>query len=322
MSPSQRLLLVDSHSLIYRAFCALPALTARKGRLTNAAFGFTSMLLNALPGHELVAAAFDHPSKTFRHKEYAEYKAQRPKAPDDLVNQFPIVREVVTSLNFATYQVEGYEADDLIGSLATQGEAMGLFVDILTGDLDALQLVSPNINALTMRRGISDTVRYDVAAVMARYDGLGPEKMTDLKALKGDATDNIPGVPGVGDKTAIKLIKEYGSVERIIAALDQMPPGKVTDALRANVEQLPLSKHLATIVRDVPVTLDPAECVLKEYDDLKVKTLFEEYDFRTLLPRLPRPVGTNKKTAPDVEGTLGVPGGNGKAAAGAKVFGP
>ena len=319
---TQRLLLVDSHSLIYRAFFALPALTDRKGRLTNAAFGFTSMLLNALPGHELVAAAFDHPSKTFRHKEYAEYKAQRPKAPDDLVNQFPIVREVVSSLNFATYQVEGYEADDIIGTLAIQAEAQGLFVDILTGDLDALQLVSPNINALTMRRGISDTVRYDIAAVMARYDGLGPQKMTDLKALKGDASDNIPGVPGVGDKTAIKLIKAYGSVEGIIDALNQMPPGKVTDTLRASAEQLPLSKHLATIVRDVPVILDPSECVLREYDDLKVKTLFEEYDFRTLLPRLPRPVGTNKKTAPDVEGTLAVPGGNGKVAAGARVSGP
>src|SRR5258708_5896450 len=274
------------------------------------------MLLNALPGHELVAAAFDHPSKTFRPREYAEYKAQREKAPDDLVNQFPMVREIVTALNFATYQVEGFEADDLIGTLATQAEALGLKVDILTGDLDALQLVSPNIDALTTRRGISDTVRYDVAAVRARYDGLGPEKMTDLKALKGDVTDNIPGVPGVGDKTAIKLIKEYGSVEGIIAALDQMPAGRVTEALPANAEQLPLSKRLATIVRDVPVTLDPEDCVLKEYDDAAVKHLFEEYDFRTLLPRLPRPVGTNKKTVPDAAASLAL-SGTGKAAAGA-----
>src|SRR5258708_2490090 len=230
---TQRLLLVDRHSLIYRAFFALPALTDRKGRLTNAAFGFTSMLLNALPGHELVAAAFDHPSKTFRHREYAEYKAQREKAPDDLVNQFPMVREIVTALNFATYQVEGFEADDLIGTLATQAEALGLKVDVLTGDLDALQLVSPNIDALTTRRGISDTVRYDVAAVQARYEGLGPDKMTDLKAIKGDVTDNIPGVPGVGDKTAIRLIKEYGSAEGIIPALDQMPPRRVTPPLQA-----------------------------------------------------------------------------------------
>ncbi len=317
---TQRLLLVDSHSLIYRAFFALPALTDRKGRLTNAAFGFTSMLLNALPGHDLVAAAFDHPSKTFRHREYAEYKAQREKAPDDLVNQFPMVREIVTALNFATYQVEGFEADDLIGTLATQAEGLGLKVDILTGDLDALQLVSPSIDALTTRRGISDTVRYDVAAVRARYDGLGPDKMTDLKALKGDVTDNIPGVPGVGDKTAIKLIKEYGSVEGIIAALPEMPAGRVTEALRTNAEQLPLSKRLATIVRDVPVNLDPEECVLKEYDDAAVKALFEEYDFRTLLPRLPRPVGTNKKTVPDVEGSLTI-SGNGKAAADAAAGG-
>jgi DNA polymerase-1 len=318
----KRLLLVDSHSLIYRAFFALPALTDRKGRLTNAAFGFTSMLLNALPGHELVAAAFDHPSRTFRHQEYAEYKAQRTKAPDDLVSQFPIVRDVVSALNFATYQVEGFEADDLIGTLAGQAEALGLKVDILTGDLDALQLVTPNIDALTTRRGISDTIRYDVAGVKARYDGLGPEFMTDLKALKGDVTDNIPGVPGVGDKTAIKLLKEYGSVEGILAALDQMPAGRVTEALRQSAEQLPLSKRLATIVRDVPVQLDPAECVLKEYDDARVKLLFEDYDFRTLLPRLPRPVGTNKKTAPDIEGSLALGGDNGNKGAGARVSGP
>jgi DNA polymerase-1 len=299
-----RLLLVDSHSLIYRAYFAMPALTDRKGRLTNAAFGFTSMLLNALPGHELVAAAFDHPARTFRHQEYAEYKAQRPKAPDDLVSQFPIVRDVVEALNFAVYTVEGFEADDIIGTLATQAEEMGLRVDILTGDLDALQLVSPNIDALTTRRGISDTIRYGVAEVQARYGGLGPENMTDLKALKGDVTDNIPGVPGVGDKTAIKLLKDYGSIEGILEGLDTMPPGRITDALRANAAQLPLSKRLATIVRDVPVTLDPEASVLKEYDDVEVRRLFEEYDFRTLMPRLPRPVGTNKKTAPDLEGSL------------------
>jgi DNA polymerase-1 len=298
----RRLLLVDSHSLIYRAFFALPALTDRKGRLTNAAFGFTSMLLNALPGHELVAAAFDLPGRTFRHEEYAEYKATRQKAPDDLINQFPIVREVVESLNFATYAVEGYEADDLIGTLSRQAEEEGLRVSILTGDLDALQLVSTSVEALTTRRGISDTVRYGVEEVRQRYS-LEPNQITDLKALKGDVTDNIPGVPGVGEKTAVKLLQQYGSIEAIVDALDEMPPGRITDLLREHAAQLPLSKHLATIVRDIPVEFDPEECVLRDYDDVAVRALFEEYDFRTLLPRLPRPVGTNKKTAPDVEGS-------------------
>jgi len=301
----QRLLLVDSHSLIYRAFFALPALTDRKGRLTNAAFGFTSMLLNALPGHELVAAAFDSPSKTFRHAEFAEYKAQRPKAPDDLVKQFPIVREVVESLNFATYAVPGFEADDIIGSLAVQGEAMGLQVSILTGDLDALQLVSPHITALTMRRGISELTAYGVDQVRARYGGLGPEKMTDIKALKGDASDNIPGIPGIGDKTAIKLITDWGSIENLLAHLDEVQPQRIQDALRAHAQQLPLSKRLATIVRDVPVSLDPEAIVLKDYDDARVRQLFEEYDFRTLMPRLPRPVGTNKRTPEDHQGSAG-----------------
>jgi DNA polymerase-1 len=308
-----RLLLVDSHSLIYRAFFALPALTDRKGRLTNAAFGFTSMLLNALPGHDLVAAAFDHPSKTFRHAEYSEYKAQRPKAPDDLVSQFPIVREVVESLNFATYQVEGYEADDIIGALATQGEAMGLQVSILTGDLDALQLVSPNITALTMKRGISELTRYGVEEVRARYGGLGPETMTDIKALKGDTSDNIPGVAGIGDKTAVKLIQDWGSIENLLEHLDEVTPARIQGLLRDGAEQLPLSKRLATIVRDVPVTLDPEAIVLKDYDDQRVRALFEEYDFRTLMPRLPRPVGTNKKTPEDRSGS---------AAGGTTVAGP
>jgi DNA polymerase-1 len=316
----QKLLLVDSHSLIYRAFFALPALTDRKGRLTNAAFGFTSMLLNALPGHDLVAAAFDHPSKTFRHEQYSEYKAQRPKAPDDLVSQFPIVREVVEALNFATYQVEGYEADDIIGALATQADAMGLKVSILTGDLDALQLVSPNITALTMRRGISELTRYGVEEVRARYGGLGPEAMTDIKALKGDVTDNIPGVPGIGDKTAVKLIQDWGSIENLVDHLDDVTPQRIQDALRANAEQLPLSKRLATIVRDVPVTLDPQAIVLQDYDDQRVRTLFEEYDFRTLMPRLPRPVGTNKRTPEDRAGTAGGPTVAGPAGASQSAF--
>ena len=307
LGAGQKLLLVDSHSLIYRAFFALPALTDRKGRLTNAAFGFTSMLLNALPGHDLVAAAFDHPSKTFRHEEYAEYKAQRPKAPDDLVSQFPIVREVVESLNFATYQVEGFEADDIIGALSLQGEHMGLQVDILTGDLDALQLVSPSVSALAMRRGISEFTRYGVEEVRARYGGLGPEAMTDLKALKGDTSDNIPGVPGIGDKTAVKLIQDWGSLENLLAHLDEVKPPRIQDLLRASAEQLPRSKLLATIVRDVPVTLDPEAIVLKDYDDARVRRLFEEYDFRTLMPRLPRPVGTNKRTPEDREGSLARP---------------
>jgi DNA polymerase-1 len=300
----QRLLLVDSHSLIYRAFFALPALTDRKGRLTNAAFGFTSMLLNALPGHDLVAAAFDHPARTFRHDQFAEYKAQRPKAPDDLVNQFPIVREVVESLNFATYQVEGYEADDIIGALSRQAEEMGLNVDILTGDLDALQLVSPHVNALAMRRGISEFTRYGVEEVRARYGGLGPGAMTDLKALKGDVSDNIPGVPGIGDKTAVKLVQDWGSIENLLEHLDEVKPPRIQALLRDNAAQLPLSKRLATIVRDVPVTLDPEAIALKDYDDARVRKLFEDYDFRTLMPRLPRPVGTNKRNPEDREGSL------------------
>jgi len=300
----RRLLLVDSHSLIYRAYFALPALTDRKGRLTNAAFGFTSMLLNALPGHDLVAAAFDHPGKTFRHEEYAEYKGTRKRAPDDLVGQFPIVREVVSALNFATYSVAGYEADDIIGTLSLQAEQMGIPTSVLTGDLDMLQVVSPLVEALTTRRGISETIRYGVEEVRARY-GLEPAQVPDLKALKGDVTDNIPGVPGVGEKTAIKLLQEHGSIEGLIAALDTLPAGRITDALKANAEQLPVSKRLATIIRDVDVKLDPEDCVLKEYDDAQVRALFEEYDFRTLLPRLPRPVGTNKKTAPDLEGSAG-----------------
>ena len=248
--------------------------------MVNAAYGFTSMLLLALQEHpDYVLASFDLGGRTFRHEELAQYKATRRPTPPELSPQFPLTRDIVRAFGIPIYEVQGVEADDVIGTLARQAREHGLHSTIVTGDLDALQLVSPNVDALTTRRGISDTVRYDVAAVKARYDGLGPESMTDLKALRGDVTDNIPGVPGVGDKTAIKLIKEFGSVEGILAALDSMPAGRITDALKANAEQLPLSKRLATIVRDVPVELDPADIVLKEYDDARVKALFEEYDF-------------------------------------------
>ncbi len=284
---AQRLVLVDGHALIYRAFFALPSLTDRKGELVNAAFGFTSMLLNALQTKpDYVIAAFDHPSATFRHHEFEEYKVHRRPMPDDLRPQIPLVRDIVSAFPIPIYEVEGFEADDVIGTLAQQAEAQGLHTTILTGDLDALQLITSRVDVLTSKRGVSETILYDVARVRDRY-GIEPARVADLKALAGDISDNIPGVPGIGEKTALKLIQEYGPVEDILAHVRDMPSGKVRRLLEEHAEQARLSKRMATIVRDVPITMDLAGGATRGFRTEPVRRLLEELGFPSLAARVP-----------------------------------
>src|SRR6476469_2424212 len=244
-------MLLDGNGLIYRGYFALPPLTTSKGELVNAVFGFCSIVLRAIADikPDYVAVAFDLQGPTFRHEQYAEYKATRTRMPDELRDQFPMVREVVKALRIPVYEMQGYEADDVIGTITRQMDALDIETTIVTVDLDMLQLVTPKTRLLTTRSGVENTVIYDVAKIDERF-GLRPDQMIDYKALKGDPTDNIPGVPGVGEKTAAKLIREFGSLDSLLARLDEVTPAKLGDKLREYVDQIRLGRDLSTIVRD------------------------------------------------------------------------
>lgn len=291
------LLLFDGHALIHRAFHALPELSTKGGRPTGAVYGFATMLLKALdefkPTH--CAVAFDSAAPTFRHVQFEEYKAHRPKAPDELVAQFGPVRELVRAFQLPILEKEGYEADDLIGALCRKARSAGIETVIVTGDTDMLQLVSPRVRALLPkpRRPFSDTQLYDEAAVRERY-GLNPPQIADLKGLKGDPSDNIPGVPGIGEKTALKLITEFGSVEGIYERIEAVTPPKLRELLRANEPAARQSKALATIATDAPIAFDLDACRITGYDREKVIELFRSLEFHSLLGKLV-PLGEQKQ---------------------------
>ncbi|MGZ8527518.1 MAG: 5'-3' exonuclease H3TH domain-containing protein, partial [Candidatus Limnocylindrales bacterium] len=284
----ERLMLLDGNGLIYRGYFALPPLTTSKGELVNAVFGFCSIVLRGFQDirPDYVAVSFDLPGPTFRHERFADYKATRQRMPDDLRDQFPKVREIVKALRIPVYELTGYEADDVIGTLTVQAERDGLDTTIVTGDLDMLQLVTDRTRLMTTRSGVQNTIIYDPARIDDRY-GLKPSQMIDFKALKGDSTDNIPGVPGVGDKTAARLIQTFGDLEGLFERIDEVPQDKLRAALVEARERVLDSRALMTIVRDLPVELDLAAARLGEYDREGVIRLFREYEFRTLIERLP-----------------------------------
>ena len=286
------LLLIDGHALVYRAFFAMPALTNSRGELTNAAYGFTSMLLRAFADHRpaYAIAAFDPPGPTFRHQEMAAYKAQRPEMPADLRPQVGWAREIVAALGIPNVELATYEADDVIGSLSVKAVAAGLEVIVVTGDIDTLQLVNPHVRVLINRRGISETTVYDLDAVRQRF-GFEPPLVADYKALQGDPSDNIPGVPGVGEKTAMSLIREHGPLEAILEAVPRMKPGRLQASLAEHAEQTRLSKRMATIQMNLDVPLDLASARVGGYDLSEVRTLFDRLEFRSLLPRLDEVLG-------------------------------
>lgn len=286
------LLLFDGNALVHRAFHALPPLTVTKtGETVGAVYGFSMMLIKATndlkPTH--CAIAFDRKAPTFRHNLYDQYKAHRPAMPDELAVQFERVREVVKSFQIPIFEMDGYEADDILGALSKQASEEGLQTIIVTGDADIMQLVSPMVKVFYPRPGgsFSDAILYDAEAVKKRY-GVNPSQIADLKALKGDPSDNIPGVAGVGEKTALKLMDQFGSVEKLLAQLDEVEPAKLRDKLKENVEVIKQSKELATIVQEAPVTLDFDKCCqMNRYDRNLVAELFRELGFNSLLSKLP-----------------------------------
>ena len=291
--PTERLMLLDGYGLVYRGYFALPPLTTSKGELVNGVFGFASIVLRGIQDlqPDYLAVSFDLPGPTFRHEQYADYKATRVKMPDDLRDQFPKVREVVKALRIPVYEMPGYEADDVIGTITRQlDDRADLETTIVTVDLDMLQLVTPRVRLMTTRSGVENTVIYDVAKIDERF-GLRPDQMIDYKALKGDPTDNIPGVPGVGEKTAAKLIREFGTLDSLFERLDDVTPEKLRDKLREHRDQVFMGRELSTIVRDLPVEIDLDAARLGDYDRDTVVRLFREYEFRTLIERLPPMAG-------------------------------
>ena len=299
MSEQKKLLvLFDGNALIHRAFHALPPLSVRKtGESTGAVYGFANMVLKVLGELKpaCCAVAFDYPAPTFRHKEFAEYKAHRPPAPEELKSQFKRVHQLVDAFNIPSIELEGYEADDILGTLARQATDAGIDTIIVTGDMDTLQLVSPQVKVLTPRPGkpFSDTILYDEEKVIERY-GLSPAQIADFKGLKGDPSDNIAGVHGIGEKTATKLLQQYKSVEGIYEHLDEVDTAKAKKALADGEQDAHRSKRLATIVTDAPVKLDLDACARSDFDRARLIDLFRDLEFTKLMPRLDE-VGTSKQ---------------------------
>ncbi|MFV2064544.1 MAG: DNA polymerase I [Chloroflexota bacterium] len=289
----ERLMLLDAHSLIYRAYFALleTPLTTSKGQLVNAAFGFWSIVLRGFadmqPDH--VISCFDV-GRSFRADRYDGYKATRRPTPDDLRDQFPIVRETLAAFGIPIEEMKGFEADDLIGSLSRQAELKDLETIIVSGDLDMLQLVTVRTKLMTTRLGVQSTVVYDPERIHERY-GLDAGQMIDFKSLKGDASDNIPGIPGVGDKTAAKLLGAFGSLDGVYAQINDVKPDKLREKLKAHHDEVMLWRELVTIDRLAPIELDLADTRLVDYDRAEVIRLFREYEFRSLVERLPSVAG-------------------------------
>jgi len=282
------LLLLDGHSLAYRAFFALPVekFSTTTGQPTNAVYGFTSMLINLLrderPTH--VAVAFDLSRQTWRSEEFADYKANRSTSPADFKGQVELIKEVLAALRIEVLTAENYEADDVIATLTTRAEAEGMAVSICTGDRDALQLVSSRVTVLYPRRGVSDMTRFTPGEVQDKY-GLTPGQYPDFAALRGDPSDNLPGIPGVGEKTAAKWIRDFGSLGELVDRVDEIP-GKTGDALRGAVSSVLQNRRLTQLVRDVELTVDPIDLVAQPYDRAAVHEIFDNLQFKVLRERL------------------------------------
>ncbi len=302
------LMLLDGNSLAFRAFYALPAenFKTQGGLTTNAVYGFTAMLINLLrdeqPSH--IAAAFDVSRQTFRLEKYPEYKAGRSATPDEFRGQIDITKEVLGALGITVLAEPGYEADDVIATLATQAENEGYQVLVVTGDRDSLQLVSPDVTVLYPRKGVSELTRFTPEAVLEKY-GLTPQQYPDFAALRGDPSDNLPGIPGVGEKTATKWIAEYGSLQALVDQVDTVK-GKVGDALRANLSNVVLNRELTDLVKDVPLAQTPDTLRMQPWDRDQIHRLFDDLEFRVLRERL---FETLASADPEVDQGFDVRGG-------------
>lgn len=282
----KKLLIIDGMALIFRAFYAIRyEMTNKEGHPTNAVYGFTSMLLTALLNEkpEYTAIAFDLEGPTFRKEEFSDYKAQREKAPDELYMQIPLCKEMVKAFEIPAFARPGFEADDLIGTLTRHASERGIFSMVLTGDMDLLQLVDDQTRVIAPQNGGAEAKVYNTDAVMEKW-GISPSQVPDFKGLRGDTSDNIPGVYGIGEKTAVKLLHDFGSVEGVYENLDKIT-GAVHGKLKAGREMAFLSKKLATVHRDLSIEFDLSACETHRFDKKKVLELFDKLSFGGTLRR-------------------------------------
>lgn len=285
----EKFLLVDGNSLLNRAFYALPVLSTASGEYTNAVYGFFNMLFNMMDRlePEYAAVAFDRKEPTFRHKEYLEYKAGRKPMPDELIPQFPLLKSALEEANIPFIEMPGFEADDLLGTLSLMGENSGLECCVLSGDKDVLQLVSEHTTVYLTKKGISELETY-TPEFLAEKMGLEPNQIVELKALMGDNSDNIPGIPGIGEKTALKLLGEYKNVDNLLAHADEIK-GKLGEKIAAGRESALLSRRLALIDRRVPIEGGTEQFRYKKADVEILRALFTRLEFKSLLKKLPAP---------------------------------
>ena len=289
MASVKRLLLIDGHSMAYRAFFALPvdAFSTANGQHTNAVYGFSNMLMALIkeekPTH--IAVAFDVSRKTFRTEKFSEYKATRSATPEEFRSQIPLIHQVLKAMNINEYSLEGYEADDLLATISKDAVKNGFEVLICTGDRDSFQLVTDGITVLYPKKGVSEMARMTPEAVQEKY-GLTPAQYPDFAALRGDPSDNLPSIPGVGEKTAAKWIVEYGSLENLVAKINEVS-GKVGDSLRANINSVLLNHELTHLLSDVPINYSLDELAWQSFDAEALRNIFTKLEFKSLLGKLP-----------------------------------
>nr|MCR4804919.1 DNA polymerase I [Clostridia bacterium] len=297
----ENIVIIDGNSLVNRAFYAIqrPMMT-KDGLYTQGVYGFLSMLQKIRtdydPTHMLVA--FDRKAPTFRHLEYGEYKAGRRKMPLELAMEIPVLKDVLSAMGIRMYEIDGFEADDIIGTAAKMAEAEDLPATIITGDRDALQLATDKTRVIITKKGITEFKLYDDAAMMEEY-GFDHEQFIDYKALRGDTSDNIPGIPGVGEKTAVKLIRQFGSLEKLLAHTDEIESAKLREKIEEGAMSAAMSKRLATIVTNVPVDFTMEDCRIGEPDRDKLIELYKKLEFKTYLKKLleSAPAGSENQAA-------------------------
>ena len=297
-APKKRLIIIDSNSIVHRAFHALPPLSTKSGEVVGAVYGFLLVFLKALREFQpdYIAATFDLPGPTFRHAKFKEYKATRPPTAEGICQQLPKVKEILKTFNVSIFEKQGLEADDIIATISDlvgkQQATPELETIILSGDSDTLQLVDSNTKVYFLRKGVKDTVLYDENLVKDKYQGLTPEKLVDFKALKGDPSDNIPGAKGIGEKTAIGLILKFNSLENLYKEIEEnsekaaeISP-RIKEILIKDKKQVFLSKELSQAERRAPIDFDLDKCLWQKLDKEKAKEIFEKFEFQSLINRL------------------------------------